>query len=268
MIKILVLSFLIFSSLSYAEENDEDCYTYQSFGDAYPLAKDKIKMIEELNEAIKDINSPKGSYDKKVKFFQSIIPDVVEALNAVEQERAQLMSILANPSPSEKELKQLEDLKVKYSTKSTDTLKRRINIIPIDLILVQSAIESGWGSSNAAKNCNNLMGIHAYGGLSICNTPSKKIASFSSKRKSLDAYILSINKNGAYKGFRKKREELLKQKQKFSGLDLAPFLLKYSTRGKSYTDEVKQYIKNHKLDDVIANAIQISETCEFSSPAN
>lgn len=268
MIKILLLLILVVSSLSYAQENDEDCFTYQSFGDAYPLAKDKIKMIEELNEAIKDINSPKGSYNKKVTFFQSIIPDIVEALSVVEQERAQLMGILTNNSPTENELRKLEDLKSKYSANDNEELKLKVNIIPIDLILVQSAIESGWGSSNAAKNCNNLMGIHAYGGLSVCNTPSKKIASFSSRRKSLDAYILSINKNSAYQDFRKKRAELLEKRQRFTGVDLAPYLLKYSTRGKNYTDEVQQYIENHRLDDIITNAIEISEMCEFPSPAN
>lgn len=268
MIKIALLLIVLMSSVVFAQESDDECYAYESFGSAYPLSRDQMEMIESLNEAVRNISSPKGSYEKKVRFFQSIMPDVVAALGEVEKERLELMRILSLEEPGAAELKTLEELKAKYDAKTTKELKLKVNIIPIDLILVQSAIESGWGESNAAKQCNNLMGLHAYGGLSVCDTPSRKIASFDSKKKSLETYILSINRNSAYVDFRKKRQEILHERQKFTGVELAPYLLKYSTRGKDYTDEVSKYIRNHQLDDVIASAVQISENCEFPLPAD
>lgn len=267
MIKSLLLLIILMSSVVFAQVSEEDCYAYESFGSAYPLSKDQMAMIESLNEAIKGISSPRGSYDKKVRFFQSIMPDVVAALGEVEKERLELMRILSLKNPDSGDLEKLEALKGKYDAKTTDELKLKVNVIPIDLILVQSAIESGWGESNAAKQCNNLMGLHAYGGLSVCDTPSRKIASFDSKKKSLETYILSINRNSAYNEFREKRQEILHERQRFTGVELAPYLLKYSTRGKDYTDEVGEYIENHRLDDVITSAVQIAENCEFSSPA-
>ena len=264
--KILIIIFLMAASAVYAQE--EDCYAYESFGESFPLSKDNLKMIEELNEAIKGIQSPKGSYDKKVAFFQSILPDIVNSLSSVEKERRDMLEILNKKAPTEADLKKLEALKARYDAKTNEELKLKVNIIPIDLILVQSAIESGWGGSNAAKNCNNLFGLHALGGLSVCDTPSKKIAKFTDKKQSLDAYILSINKNNAYKDFRNKRAEILKKRQNFTGVELAPYLLKYSTRGKDYTDEVRHSIQNHRLDDIITSALQISESCEFPEPVN
>lgn len=142
-------------------------------------------------------------------------------------------------------------------------LVERINIVPMDLILVQSALETGWGSSVAAKQCQNMVGLHALGGLSVCDTPSKKIASFASRKDSFSAYLLSLNRNDKYKDFRKKRSELLENQGRFTGVELAPHLLSYSTRKQHYVDEVRQFIKSHKLDDIFVSALELADGSEL-----
>lgn len=108
--------------------------------------------------------------------------------------------------------------------------------------------------------------MHAYGGLSVCDTKSKKIAVFNTRKESLQSYVLSLNRNKAYQEFRKKRAQLLQENKRVTGVELAPYLTKYSTRGKDYTDEVKKYINHLKLDSIIYDALHLASHCQFTDP--
>ncbi len=251
---ITVLLFISHLGLAQVVDADE-CIEY------FPLSADKILMVEELTRALQDIKSPASSYDKKVAFFQSILPDVVAAMSDIEKERRELIELLSPRERTQTDQGRIRAFMEKYEASSTEELLIKVNTVPIDLVLVQSAIESGWGESPAAANCNNFLGLHAYDGLSVCNTPSRKLAAFTNRKESFKSYLLSLNRNEKYKEFRQKRAELLSGRRPFTGTDLAPYLLNYSVRGEGYTQELSQMIEDHKIDNVISRALRLADLC-------
>ncbi len=50
--------------------------------------------------------------------------------------------------------------------------------LPVDFILAQSALETGWGSSNAAQNYNNFFGISPGGSLASYGSPAEGFSAF------------------------------------------------------------------------------------------
>ena len=223
------------------------------------LSVEQTKMFELLNEAIEKIDSPKGSYQMKVKFFQEILPDVLAAQLIVETERERLISLKNKDNLSHEEKEFLLSLKEKYKASSYEELIQRVDVVPLELVLVQAAKESGWGSSASWKKCNNVAGIYAYTGLSVCDTPSRKLAHFSSRQDSFSSYLLSLNRNENYREFREKRAQMRRENQRPDGVTLSQYLLKYSIKKEIYTKSIKKIIESHNLDVIIAEALALSE---------
>lgn len=121
-----------------------------------------------------------------------------------------------------------------------DALFSRVDIIPAELAITQSAIESGWGTSVFAHKANNMFGHWTYQvGTGIVplrrnEGQTHEIAIFNSVNASVKKYMLNLNTNRAYSEFRKLRHKLRKSNIELKGETLSAGLINYSGVGNDY----------------------------------
>ena len=149
----------------------------------------------------------------------------------------------------------LKSIQKRYGLNDDSTLKEHlyiIDIIPLSLVLAQSAIESGWGKSRFFKKAKNIFGQWTWTGKGL--EPLKrdldkkhKIKIFSSYQESVKAYLINLNKGWGYKDLRDLREKLRLQNKNLSGLVLAPGLIKYSQDREKYIKLLRYFIKSNDL---------------------
>jgi Bax protein len=142
----------------------------------------------------------------------------------------------------------LEDMKTHYNAKDENELFRRMDIIPVEMALAQSLLESGWGTSYAARVGKGLFGqIQSSGNHSVTVpwTPGPdRPQPFSTHRESVTAYFMNLNTHPAYAGFRAARESTK------DPIQLMNHMSRYSIRGSAYIREIQGIIvsiQNQKL---------------------
>ena len=128
----------------------------------------------------------------------------------------------------------------------------KIDEIPVSLVLAQAALESGWGKSRFAKEANNLFGEWTFGKRGIVpqnrdEGKNHKIKVFSSIKDSIASYMLNLNRHRAYREFRVARFNAKKKNKKFSGLQAALTLKRYSQIGKEYIELISSIIRKNNL---------------------
>jgi len=154
--------------------------------------------------------------------------------------------------------------KYKVTDKQTDftademmKLKRRVDIIPPSLALVQAAIESGWGSSRFAREGNALFGQWTTGEGLKAQGSDARLAAFATPTKSVAAYCLNLNTHRSYTQFRHARAEMRQKGTTIDGVNLAGYLDRYSEKGEAYTRLIKDMIQRDGLE--IADTAQLSK---------
>jgi len=173
---------------------------------------------------------------------------------------------LSEQRSSEQHLSDLHRLAKKYKVKeidgtkqtllsaeSKDKLLKRIDAVPVSLILAQSANESAWGTSRFARQANNFFGIWCFSkGCGI--TPLQRdeglvheVAKFDTVQDGVNYYIRMINTHSAYRTLRQIRATQREKGEVLSGTKLADGLIKYSERGEAYVQEIKAMIRTNKL---------------------
>ena len=137
-------------------------------------------------------------------------------------------------------------------SKINKELSIKINKIPISLMLAQSIIESGWGSSRFAQEGNALfgewtwktnVGIKPKGNLNA----NFAVKNFKNLLESLNSYILNLNSHPAYSEMRKFRALKYKMGKKITGYETANFLNKYAEIGFEYVIKIEDMIKSNRL---------------------
>jgi Bax protein len=204
-------------------------------------------------------------------FIHTILPSILIALAEVENERSQLIEILNKINLPQKinldnlledkrlssaEIKFLTKLTQKYRTTNTTELLKRINIVPLSLILAQAAIESNWGTSRFALEGNNLYGIWTYkrDGMKPLNRDPNayhKVARYSSILEATQDYLYNLNVGWAYHEFREARLNTT------DALILAQYLVNYSQLGSLYSIKLKEVIAKYHLKQYDIYAKQI-----------
>jgi Bax protein len=135
-----------------------------------------------------------------------------------------------------------------------EALLRRVDEIPLGLVLAQAAKESGWGGSRFARRGNNLFGqwcFRAGCGLVPEERPAGaryEVRTFDSVRDSVASYLRNLNTHHGYRDFRALRAALREQGRPLSGLALAEGLSAYSARGRAYVREVQGLIRQNGLE--------------------
>ena len=136
---------------------------------------------------------------------------------------------------------------------TTTRLLRRIDVVPVDLALVQAAIESGWGRSRFAVLGNNLFGTRCFrrgcGFVPNQRLPGEvyEVRRFRSIEEAVAAYMHNLNTHAGYVEFRRLRAALRDDQKPVAAAALAETLGIYSTRRQDYVDQVVTMILHYRV---------------------
>lgn len=222
---------------------------------------------------------------KKRKFFQYIYPAIAQEnsqILAVREEVAAMMEALfleENLSAQQQTLLKRLIKKYKVSKKYSllqqlNELLLRVDVVPVELVLVQAANESAWGTSRFARIGLNFFGIWCYkkgcgmvpGGRDA--GLKHEVEAFDSVEHAVQRYLHNINTNHAYTVFRTIRGQLRAQEQPLSPQVLATGLLRYSIRGTDYVLEITQMIRHNQIyfDEILQKAA--NDEAEETAPVS
>ena len=201
---------------------------------------------------------------KKSVFLAILLPIALRGNELVLNERK-----LMNIAFSSNNIYQIEKFSKKYKIKNfkiinfselnrldlnniKQELSKKINTIPISMILAQAIIESGWGSSRFAQQGNALFGEWTWKNHTGIKPKGNLDANFSVKNfktllDSVNSYILNLNSHPAYKDLRNYREKQIQTGKNVTGYELSYFLENYAEIGFEYVIKVTNMIKNNKL---------------------
>ena len=204
------------------------------------------------------------SVRKKKLFISILLPIALRGNEIVMQERKSMKTAF-----SENNIEKIEYFSRRYKIKKIkkinfynmsssqlfeikEELLKKINQIPISMILAQAAIESGWGSSRFAKEGNALFGEWTWKNNSGLKPRENLNAKFSVKSfinisASVNSYLLNLNSHPAYKKMRNYRFLILKTGKNVSGDKTANYLDKYAEIGFEYVIKVTSMIKSNKF---------------------
>ncbi|PYE34362.1 Bax protein [Idiomarina fontislapidosi] len=222
--------------------------------------------------------------EKKKEFFRYLLP-VIEAENLrILHERQQLLAIesaFSRGFENEQDKKQLARLVDYYEVDPTldsaeqfELLKRRVDIIPTMMVLVQAANESAWGMSRFAQEGLNLFGQWCYRegcGLVPEQRPegmNHEVAKFDHVAQSVRSYMRNINTHDPYLELRQIRQVMRQRDEQVRAIPLLSGLHSYSERGQDYIDELKAMIRvNRPIVDAIIEQ-EDAATSEAAAASN
>ena len=203
--------------------------------------------------------------EKKRAFFAYLLPEIRRQNSIVEKERKMVFSLLQVYSdnkqldPHESEV--LDMLKKKYKLnvikdipveEILGQLIIKVDTIPEQLILVQAANESGWGTSRFAVKGYNFFGLWCFErGCGF--VPAQRdddavheVARFRDLSHCVMTYIRNLNRLYAYQGLRQIRLHLRKNNKPITAIALSKGLMSYSERGQDYIDELHNMLRVNK----------------------
>jgi Bax protein len=218
------------------------------------------------NVELPDMTQFAASAERKAAFFGFLEPIVISKNARILSDRASLremaVALDAGRSLSSRQLDLLESLAEKYALDDGDAdpaqqvrqLLLRADAVPLPLVMVQAAKESGWGTSRFAREANNLFGQWCFEpgcGIVPERRPAgarHEVRDFDSVEDAVTAYLHNINTGRAYQRLREIRAQLRRAGEKPSAIALADGLLFYSERREEYVNEVKRMIlQYHKF---------------------
>lgn len=199
----------------------------------------------------------------KTLFFEFLEPLAKAANQAVLEDRDWLLELKAeldqDNQPGWIKQRSLDHIAVRYSLDDkklapgelVEQLLLRVDTIPVSLMLVQAAAESGWGRSRFARQGNNLFGEWCYTkgcGLVPTNRPAgdtHEVKAFDRPYDSVTSYLHTLNTHPAYKSLRQKRQALRSADRAVTGFALAGTLIFYSERRQAYVNEIKTMLRQY-----------------------
>ena len=182
---------------------------------------------------------------RKTLFITALLPVILEVNQRVLAEREQLIflrSKLGTPAGlTPVERLWLEQLANRYDTSSDklDELLRRVDIVPPSMAIAQGGVESGWGTSPAARSGNSLFGMVSSG----------RPMPYGNVGEAVNAYVANLNVHPAYAAFRVERAALRERGEPLDGHRLIGTLLRYSELGQQYVGFIRGVMRDDKLTD-------------------
>jgi Bax protein len=203
-----------------------------------------------LEKIPSDITSKDGN-ERKALFITALLPVILEVNQRILADREQLMYLREKldtrpASVTTIERIWLEELAERYdsSADNLDELLRRVDIVPPSMAIAQGGVESGWGTSPAARGANSL-----FGQLQIVGRSGTAPQPFASLGDATQAYIANLNTHRAYAPFRAARAALRDRGESLDGYQLIGSLLRYSELGQDYVRFVRQIMRENDLAD-------------------
>ena len=212
---------------------------------------------------IPDFGSITDVAAKKKAFFNYLRPAIKRQNDFIRADRLFLLGVMDKLQQqrdlNDDELLHLDELaeayKVDQPVFNEDNLKRllkRVDVVPLELVLVQAANESAWGTSRFARQGYNFFGIWCY--RRGCGfVPSQRntgadheVAKFSSLSHAVQRYLLNINTHRAYRKLRDLRAQMRANGEKPTAEGIAMGLINYSQRREEYVAELLDMIDHNQ----------------------
>ena len=210
----------------------------------------------DLAHAIPDLRGEKDVKTKKRKFFNALRPMVEVENQRIREQRQFLLGVKDKHNLSDKNKHKVAKLlkyyridRKKDGSIPWEKLLKRVDTVPLELVLSQAANESAWGTSRFARKANNLFGQWCF--TKGCGLVPKRrnagstheVASFKSPQLSVRSYLRNLNTGRVYKDLRNIRAKARAEGRTASAHELAAGLSKYSERGHEYVKEIRAMIK-------------------------
>lgn len=222
-----------------------------------------IPEVDFADEPVPDFSQYEQVTDKKQAFFSYLQP-AVEAQNeyllTLRNYLQGLRSkVIANEALNADQKEELQWLINEYRVneglnqeQALDALLKKVDVIPVELVLVQSANESAWGTSRFATEGYNFFGMWCF--VEGCGfVPSRRsddasheVAKYDDLSSAVYSYMRNLNRHPAYRELREIRSRLRMNQQEPTAMQLAEGLVRYSERGHEYIDELQQMIRINK----------------------
>ncbi|MGS0680621.1 glucosaminidase domain-containing protein [Shewanella sp. 125m-7] len=217
----------------------------------------------ETASAVPDFAAIADVKEKKLTFFAFLKPSIKHQ-NAIIQDERDFLVAIRNQIVNHKELTEADEFrlqqiseKYQYTLRSLtianiDTLLVRVDVIPEEMVLIQAANETGWGTSRFAREGLNFFGQWCFRkgcGLvpqSRTQGLSHEVALFKTVEDSVASYMRNLNSNAAYSLLRSIRADLRTQNKTPSAQDLVYGLINYSERQEAYIDELLEMLRQNQ----------------------
>ncbi len=204
----------------------------------------------------KDLSNIEPTSRRKTIFFSSILPLIVKSnIDILNDRKILCEAIKNNDSKTKLEIAQKYyiDLSKIEKLMIDKTLIRKIDVVPISLIMAQAAAESGWGTSRFALEGNALFGQWTWDkskGIEPKFASDQKAAvrKFNNLSDSVLSYLINLNTHNAYSSMRAKRNRNCNQKKLISGYELANWMGNYAVTRDEYIKLLRNIIKKNNLD--------------------
>ena len=203
----------------------------------------------------KDLSNVEPTSRRKEIFLSSILPLIVKSNLDILNDRKILCDAIKNNDNKKKEeiaKKYYIDLSKIEKLMVDNTLIRKIDIVPISLVMAQAAAESGWGTSRFALEGNALFGQWTWDkskGIQPKFASDQKAAvrKFETLSDSVNSYLSNLNTHIAYSSMRAKRNRNCNQKKLISGYELANWMGNYAITRDEYIKLLRLIIKKNNL---------------------
>jgi Bax protein len=208
-----------------------------------------IVIYLQVGEEKPDFKAIKNTTERKQAFINYLLPYIKVAEKDICDQReavlAKLKIVSSGNKLSTNEYSNIAEIAKKYklvienpiTEMNLKDLSKRVNVIPGGMVLAQSALETGWGTSRFAADYNNYFGEHCFtegcGVKPKRQSPNKidEVAVYSTPQISISNYLLLLNSSNRYTKLRDIRSDLLNQNKPISSLALINGLGSYSELG-------------------------------------
>lgn len=221
-----------------------------------------IPRLGSSSKAVPNFSKYSDVIEKKRAFFAYLQPEIQRQNEIVLNERQAVLALQEvfkrRQNFSKEQQNVFDRIAAKYYftgdkpqtlEQVLETLIRRVDTIPVALVLVQAANESGWGTSRFAKKGYNFFGLWCF--KEGCGFVPKQrnedsvheVAKFKDLSHAVMTYVRNLNRHYAYKELRVIRQNLRQSDKPVTANSLALGLSSYSERGQEYIDELLSMLR-------------------------
>ncbi|QJR79310.1 mannosyl-glycoprotein endo-beta-N-acetylglucosamidase [Alteromonas pelagimontana] len=219
-----------------------------------------VPETEQSDKPVPDFNAIDNVSKKKTTFFNYLRPEVEKQNEYLLSLRHYIQTLQrkvnSNEALSDDDKERIDWLVEEYAVEEDldvddqiAALLKKVDILPVELVLAQAANESAWGTSRFAQEGYNFFGLWCF--KRGCGfVPSRRtkgadheVAKFPNLSRATYTYMRNLNRHYAYRDLRNIRSTLRANQLPVTGVALAEGLLNYSERGVAYVEELQAMIR-------------------------
>jgi len=240
----IIFTLFLLPSISLANSDKVIYKAIKTVDDIEDINSKQVKPIaytEVINLAKLDVKT------KKKKFFNMMLPAILISKAQLDKDYQKVEKLNKAESINQQDEKWLAGLKKRYRAENNTMLLTRMHTHPSSIVLAQSAIETGWGTSRFFVQAMNAFGVWSYNKseprIKARETRKGKaiyVKKYSSLNHTIDDYFVTLGR-GPYKKFRQKRLTVK------NPLTLIKYLDQYSEIREKYVKRLRSVITYNKL---------------------